>query len=144
MLPVVLAIVLTGGCGEKKSGQQEPAGQIDPVHNARTSLDVEGTYTGVVPCADCAGIETTLILSEGQNYELRTRYLGKSDQAFIQKGSYEWLEGGSTIRLKGIEKSEQANLYFIAENRVIQLDLEGNRIEGEMTEKYVLSKEMEN
>ena len=33
------------------------------IHNAETSLDYEGTYKGVLPAADCPGIETTLILN---------------------------------------------------------------------------------
>ena len=35
-------------------------GVVD-IHNAETSLDYEGTYKGVLPAADCPGIETTLI-----------------------------------------------------------------------------------
>lgn len=144
LLPVVSAIVLIGGCTEKKSGQEDSAVQYDPVHNASNSLDVEGTYTGVVPCGGCEGVETTLILSKGQTYELRTRYLGKSDNVFVKKGMYEWLEDGNTIRLKGIEKGERADRYFVSENRVIQLDLEGNHIEGELADKYVLGKQAGN
>lgn len=31
-------------------------------HNRRISVELAGVYKGILPCADCAGIETNLIL----------------------------------------------------------------------------------
>ena len=49
-------------------------------HNAKNSLDYIGMYKGVVPCADCEGIETTLWLDDN-NFVLITNYLGKKSKA---------------------------------------------------------------
>ena len=34
----------------------------DDQHNSRNSLDWNGVYKGVLPCADCEGIETVITL----------------------------------------------------------------------------------
>ena len=39
---------------------------IDSTHNAQNSLDWNGTYKGVLPCADCAGIEKEITLYKDQ------------------------------------------------------------------------------
>jgi copper homeostasis protein (lipoprotein) len=36
-------------------------------HNAKNSLDYIGMYKGIVPCADCEGIETILNLRDESN-----------------------------------------------------------------------------
>ncbi|WP_222845210.1 copper resistance protein NlpE N-terminal domain-containing protein [Flavobacterium piscinae] len=107
-------------------------------HNAKISLDYSGMYQGVLPCADCEGIETTLWIDEN-NYVLFTNYLGKKNKTKSEfRGSYVWNEFGNTIILKGIENAP--NHYFVGENYLKQLDMDGNKIEGDLAEKYVLQK----
>jgi len=45
-----------------------------PHDSSVNSLDWAGSYHGVLPCADCAGIETTLILDYDLTYRIITRY----------------------------------------------------------------------
>lgn len=109
-------------------------------HNAKNSLDYLGMYQGIVPCADCEGIETTLVLADESSYVLKTKYLGKKDiKKNEQKGTYTWNEVGNTIILAGIENGPAK--YFVGENYVVQLDMEGNKIEGDLAEKYILQKQ---
>ncbi|MFN3757475.1 MAG: copper resistance protein NlpE N-terminal domain-containing protein, partial [Flavobacterium sp.] len=110
-------------------------------HTSQLSLDYLGTYKGVVPCADCAGIETTLALVDETNYELKMLYLGKSKTPFEYKGTYAWKEDGSTIVLSNLDGG--TNQYKVVENGLIQLDLQGNRITGELGRKYLLQKELQ-
>ncbi len=108
-------------------------------HNAKNSLDYIGEYQGIVPCADCEGIETSLLLEDDKNYVLKTNYLGKKHVAVNEvRGLYSWDEDGNTIVLSGIENAP--NQYFVGENYLTQLDLEGNKIGGELATKYVLHK----
>jgi uncharacterized lipoprotein NlpE involved in copper resistance len=96
-------------------------------------------YKGVVPCADCEGIETTVVLNADQTYLLRTAYLGKPDAAATEKtGSFTWNTTGNTVILSGIENAP--NQYFVGENQLIQLDLAGNKITGDLAAKYILAK----
>ncbi len=107
-------------------------------HNSRNSLDWSGTYQGVVPCADCEGIETRLTLKEDGSYLLETKYTGKSEKLFSKSGSFSWSEDGGKIVLLNYE--EGPSNYQVGENVLIQLDQQGNSIAGELAEQYQLQK----
>lgn len=112
----------------------------DTAHTSQTSLDWSGMYKGVVPCADCEGIETTVVLNADQTYLLRTAYLGKPDAMASEKtGAFTWNTAGNTVVLSGLENTP--NQYFVGENQLIQLDLAGNKITGDLAQKYVLVKQ---
>ncbi len=108
-------------------------------HNASNSLDWQGTYRGTLPCADCEGIETELTINQDNTYELKTSYLGKGDQTFEEKGTFSWNEAGNTITLS--EAKNRPSQYFVAENKVIQLDMAGNKISGSLSNNYILKKQ---
>ena len=111
---------------------------IADAHTSRNALDYEGTYRGVLPCADCAGIETELTLGAGGTFNLKTTYLGKDDdRVFEEEGTFNWDDAGQRITLAG---RERPNRYFVGENYLAQLDAEGQRIEGGLADRYVLKK----
>lgn len=111
---------------------------ISDGHNSSNSLDVEGLYKGKLPCADCEGIETEIVLDKDMSFVKRTVYLGKDGKVFEEKGLYSWNNEGNIIILAGIKNGP--NLYFAGENTLIQLDMEGNRITGNLADKYILHK----
>ena len=116
--------------------------QLDVIdyHTTKISLDYVGSYKGITPCADCEGIETTLFLTDEFNYVLQTKYLGKKEAAVNeQKGTYSWNEAGNTVILSGIKNGPSQ--YFVGENYVTQLDREGNKITGDLADKYILKKQ---
>lgn len=108
-------------------------------HNAKTSLDWNGTYQGVVPCADCEGIETSLTLNEDNTYILTKTYLGKDGEAFKEEGSFSWDQTGGVVILEGL--TDTPNQFFVAENQIIMLDMNGERIDGDLADMYVLKKQ---
>lgn len=108
-------------------------------HNAQNSLDYMGVYKGILPCADCEGIETLLELESGNSYIKKTIYHGKTDQKSREtSGVFSWNEAGNTITLEG---EALPNQYFVGENYLIHLDMEGKRITGALEDKYRLTKE---
>ncbi|MFN2373271.1 MAG: copper resistance protein NlpE N-terminal domain-containing protein [Cyclonatronaceae bacterium] len=109
------------------------------VHNAANSLDWHGTYTGVLPCADCEGISTTLTLNADETYHLISVYLGREDGEFHSRGTFSWNEAGNTVRLIDIDSG--SGLYLVTENRLFYLDTDGNRITGDLAGRYILQKE---
>lgn len=114
--------------------------QVPDAHTAATSLDWVGTYRGVLPCADCEGIETTITLKDNNNYTLETRYMGKGDDAVnTESGTFAWGKDGTRIMLGGSTPLR----FQVAENKLFHLDLEGNRIEGSLADHYILVKQME-
>lgn len=105
-------------------------------HSAKNSLDYIGTYKGNLPCADCEAIEITIVLT-ADSYTKETIYKGKSKETFKETGKYTWNKAGNTITLLN---SEAPNQYFVGENVLFQLDIDGKRIEGDLASKYKLFK----
>lgn len=108
------------------------------MHNAQNSLDWEGTYKGLTPCADCEGIETEVTLKKDMSFVIKTKYKGKSDKFSEEHGKFKWDDKGSNITLEGL-KGHPAQ-FFVGENTLTQLDMNGNKVTGELAEMYVLKK----
>lgn len=108
---------------------------------SQNSLDWKGSYSGVVPCADCEGILTRLTLREDNTYYLQTRYLGKSEDVLVSSGSFEWNKQGNRITLKNIKEGAAPVYYQVGENKLTQLDLKGQPVTGSLASMYVMVKE---
>ncbi|GHS96266.1 copper resistance protein [Bacteroidia bacterium] len=131
----VASFVSCGGGQQKKSEEVVISSMAD---NSRTSLDWGGKYTGVIPCADCEGIQVTIVLNPS-TYELSYLYLGTNDNTPTQiVGEFSWDETGSIVNLKN--DASIPPYYQVGENRLIQLDMEGKPITGELADKYELTK----
>ena len=103
-----------------------------------------GIYTGTLPCADCNGIETKLELLDGFSYQLTLNYLGKSDEEFVSNGLYtvHGKERNIALMVDGtVDKSWQ---FHFEKESLEKLDLEGNPIDTEMKDLYILNKTSEN
>ncbi len=119
---------------------------IDTVQNgsmtigatAKNSLDVVGKYKGILPCADCEGIETTIELKADSTYNREMKYLGKKDNLFTASGNWTWVSE-FVISLGSIK--EGPNRYFVAEGKLLQLDMSGKKISGPLADKYELKKQ---
>lgn len=109
--------------------------------NSQATLDWQGTYTGVLPCADCEGIETILTLNRNLKYTLSTKYIGKDEQALQGTGTFRWDTAASMILLNDIDGGPAQ--YLVRENELIQLDSDGNRIKGSLAERYILRETIE-
>lgn len=108
-------------------------------HNSKNSLDWQGIYKGILPCADCEGIETTITLNTEDTFSLTTKYLGKGDgKVFEVNGNFTWDNTNGIVSLEGLK--ERPYLYKVGENTLIQLDMEGYPIKGQLANKYILKK----
>lgn len=139
-----IIFTLLTGCELKEKLESKPEGHdIDSLYevspdNPENLLDWAGTYRGILPCADCEGIETVITVNDNMTFTIKTKYLGKDDMVFEQKGDFLWNEEGNTIILN--EKNRIQRQYLVGENYLLQLDLKGNKITGEMADKYYLQK----
>lgn len=109
----------------------------DTAHNSKNALDWAGNYEGTLPCADCEGIQTNIKLNYKDSFIVEYNYLGKEEPHFSYAGKIEWSADGNKISLR--EKNNVVQ-YIVGENVLIQLDLNGNKIEGELAENYQLRK----
>lgn len=151
-LILIFAIFILSGCTEEtpkletesqekdtiKTEQTTTETRTTDMHTSETSLDWAGTYTGVMPCADCEGIETVLTLNQDDTYTLEMTYLGKNVDPFAEKGTFKWSDDGGKITLVNDEGSHTQ--FLVGENFVTQLDGDGNLITGEMADKFTLKK----
>jgi copper homeostasis protein (lipoprotein) len=140
ILAAAMAAVLASGCKTQKSVPSEPK-KIVIGDNSSVSLDWPGTYAGTVPCADCQGIATSITLNKDLTYKISTVYKGKTMKFYESDGRFTWNETGNTVQLEGITNAP--NRYLVAENKLIQLDMEGKRITGALADKYILNKTVE-
>lgn len=133
-------------CGGSQKAQQEEgsvsefseiAKGVKDAHNARISLDYQGTYSGKLPTASGEGMNVSITIEE-TTFVKKTEYIGKKDAPIEEKGNYTWNDEGSTITLEGVKDSP--NKYFVGENTLTQLDMDGNRITGEHADLYILRK----
>nr|AKN37011.1 Lipoprotein [Vibrio cyclitrophicus]AKN38281.1 hypothetical protein [Vibrio splendidus] len=110
---------------------------IDNTHNAQNSLDWNGTYRGIVPCADCDGLEINVTLNTNGSYSLDQAYLGKGEERHYSEGSFNWDKSGRVITLNDEKESNQ---YFVAENELIKLDSNGQHMTDDVGNQYKLLK----
>lgn len=131
-----VALASCGGNAPRRSAQQETGAFKPDIHNAETSLDYRGTYRGVLPAADCPGIETTLTLKPDGTYSLHEEYLER-DARFDTEGAYTL--HGNLLTLEGSDTT----WYKVEENRLRRLTTDRKEVEGPLAEHYVLRKTAE-
>lgn len=137
-----LCLLLSGmnACQTPRAAQPGTS-PTDQAHNSSNALDWEGAYTGILPCADCQGIQTMIKLNKDLTFILETQYLGKSTGIQKKEGTFSWHQSGNAITLNNLNKDMMPAFYAVGENSLTQLDLKGNKIKGDLSEKYVLKKE---
>lgn len=150
---LALASIATWGCNSvTKSGSLTDSTAVsdgidtvavdkvpgNDAHNAQNSLDWAGTYKGMTPCADCEGIETEVTLSSDMTFVIKTKYKGKGDKVFEETGSFKWDNKGSNITLEGLKG--RPTQFFVGENTLTQLDMDGNKVTGDLADMYILKK----
>jgi len=131
--------LLFAACGEQQAPAPEAAIENPtPADNSRNSLDWAGTYSGTLPCADCAGIAQQLTLVENGTFTLNVKYLGRSEDAYVIEGTFVWEEDGNHIVL---QSAGRPSVYQVGENHLWLRDPDGKPITGEMADRYVLTKD---
>jgi heat shock protein HslJ len=126
------------GYSDQPSSQPSTQAPNMTSDNSRTSLDWPGVYQGLIPCADCESIQTRITLHKDGTFTRSMIYQGKPDGQFNDQGKFSWDEGGGKITL--IDKQGQSQSYLVGEGRLFHLDQQGQRISGELANRYILIK----
>ncbi|MDR2084577.1 MAG: copper resistance protein NlpE N-terminal domain-containing protein [Bacteroidales bacterium] len=111
-----VVVMLIASCGNNST------------HSVKNTVEWTGTYTNILPCADCSGIQTTIELDNNNMYAMTIKYLGKESDTYTYKGSFIWNKKGNQIELNFDEKPSFPNKYIVKENKLIQLDMNGKEI----------------
>jgi heat shock protein HslJ len=145
LLPLCLLLTACANAGQEPPGTEsarQTATNPDPAHSSRVSVDWQGTYRGILPCADCEGIETVITLLEDGSYQRSVRYLGREDYPRRDQGEFEWDDAGGLITLDdGMADGATMQRYRVGENRLFHLDRQGQRVSGDLADRYVLEKD---
>ena len=144
-ITLLVILFLVAACGSETP--EEPQATVaktqedtlvDAAHNSRNALDWPGTYTGMVPCADCDGIQTSITLRADGTFERERLYLGKPGAPMSDSGQFAWNDAGSIVTLAAADGTTQ--MYQVGEKLLFHLDQAGNRITGDLAPQYVLAK----
>tara|TARA_R110002096_G_scaffold352864_1_gene545999 strand:+ start:16134 stop:16940 length:807 start_codon:yes stop_codon:yes gene_type:complete len=143
-ITLILSLILS--CKTKSSGvnsleiMQEDSPVVDMEHNSQNSLDWMGTYSGILPCADCMGIQTKIKVNTDQTIEITSIYIGKDfngENSETITLPFEWEKDGNTFSY--IQNGERQ--YFkVEENQLRFLDTDKQKIIGELEQSYLLKK----
>lgn len=98
---------------------------------------VLGIYKGVLPCADCEGIDQMILLSPDQRFRMSETYLGKNPNPFMTEGKWETV-GDSTIQV--LIKDSIVGMYKVGKDQLIHLGQSGVPITGPLASNYILRK----
>ncbi|PAM91431.1 copper homeostasis protein [Flavobacterium sp. IR1] len=130
MKKIFLIILISGflfSCNSRRSERvlHAPLADMQSSIIADTkSLEETSIYEGVLPCADCSGIQTILKIYQGDGtmeshkFELTTIYKGKSpEKKFFQKGNFNLERGfeqdpNGTVYILNWNLPEEKQLYF--------------------------------
>jgi heat shock protein HslJ len=137
-LLVLLLLPIVTACAAPRAPDTGATNGVPDMHNSRNALDWAGVYQGVLPCADCPGIETRVSLQQDGGFERTTRYLDRGEQVFTARGRFEWDAQGRRVLTRADDGETQ--WYQVGEGRLFHLDREGRRIGGELADRYVLEK----
>ncbi|GAB0155224.1 copper resistance protein NlpE N-terminal domain-containing protein [Chryseobacterium sp. Alg-005] len=150
----IVAVIVLASCSKQKPKEVNPissdsAATVQPSadtvasgntatigDNSQNSLDWDGTYEAIVPCADCPGIKTSLTLNKDKTFNMTEEYIDRKSKN-EDRGTFEWDAAGSIITLNGKTAKYK---YKVGENKLLQLDLAGNPIDGPNKDLYVFKK----
>lgn len=126
-------------CGNKQNSENQEATTDTVVVAEPAPAPISGTFEGTLPCADCSGIKTELVISEDGKFKLTETYMAKKEKQFVSEGEIVRGEGG---RFSLTDKDGTVRQYELTDNTIAVLNAEGKKAEGELADKYILTKKM--
>lgn len=135
VVALIMAITSCTGSPKKNNVQAESK---DTVKEQVKAADFYGTYEGILPCADCEGIKTTLTINKDKTYSLKSDYIGEKDGVFESSGVYEMID--KTLIELITPSSGEKTYYKILENGMMLSDEAGTINQGALAEHYILKK----
>ncbi|MEF9977214.1 MAG: copper resistance protein NlpE [Thermomonas sp.] len=150
LLAIALAatIAATAGCkpdeaAEAAAAPVAPAAPVNavtdvvdhasPAGNAK-DFDIKafaGTYGGMLPCADCPGIDSTIAFTPEGTYTLSETYQDADKSSFLSKGTWSVRGDGKAVLLDPEDKDEYDRSFSIVSPTELRaLDQQGKPLDG--------------
>jgi copper homeostasis protein (lipoprotein) len=135
LLPTLLSFVLLSACTQGGDSAQAPPGGRpgDTEVAAAPSEDSERVWAGLLPCRDCQGVDTRLVLRSSQgrrDYVLTETYLGGTGtNSFNREGTWTELrrtEGGEAKVTYVLDPDQATQRFVLQPDGALELlDAEG-------------------
>lgn len=117
----VLSLFALFGCNNRNDTQAVASEHAMPLQPMQQS------YRGIIPCADCEGIEASLYLDASGTWIMNYSYLGKNT-SYASYG--EWARTGNKLVLTSSEGEKQ---YFLPkDDSLVMLDTKGGPIQSSL------------
>ena len=127
-----IALLTYTSCSHKTSGKISS----DNASNEKTE-DIGGVYAGLLPCADCPGIETTLTINPDNSFEISQVYIDRDSVPFISSGK---ITKGDKDNIWVFKNRYNETFYQFEDSVLIMLNKDKERIKGLLEEHYILKK----
>jgi len=138
---VILFISISGMLSCRQHPARIPAAKPDTVLVSADTVIRYRSYSGILPCSDCEGIQTTINLMGDYSYQKLSSRLGRkgkiAGETIDETGRW-MLEGRDTIHLMDVTGSP--NRYLKTDSSLIQLDLNGALVTGPLASRFELKK----
>lgn len=124
-------LLILGACapgGVPRNDADAPVSASPRVTAPLPDLQTPRSWQGELPCADCAGIRTTLSLAPDGSYHRTDAYLGKAPEADTLFGGIgRWILSGERIRIELLGSGEGPVTLVALEGGELQvIDRSGN------------------
>src|SRR5690554_5798331 len=93
---------------------------------------INESFYGILPCADCPGIEYELHLNDDNTFKENQKYLESDVDTFSSDGTYR-LENDSIVVLER-EVKEGITRLVLRDDQLIILGADGKEVEGSLAE----------
>lgn len=104
--------------------------------SAAPAFDVKafaGLYAGILPCADCPGIDTSIAFTPEGTYSMSETYQEEGGGSFVSKGTWTVREDGKTLLLDPEDKQERDRWYqIVSATELRALDRDGKAIDSRL------------
>jgi len=97
-----------------------------------------GAFAGVIPCADCAGVDTELTLNRDGTYKLSETYLNEEAQTFVSGGTWRPGTDFKSVELTDSKTKDKSYYAFNGKDALKKLDVNANPINSKLN--YVLKR----
>lgn len=128
LVVLLLAACQRGHEAMPAAGNAPGPGSSSGAGTERLADGSERIWSGVLPCSDCAGVDTRLVLridGAGRQFELTETYIGgQGEQRFSRSG--EWIEGtrvidGESLASYTLDPGKGAQVFVLRPDGALEL-----------------------
>lgn len=132
VLIAIIALTTTTFCSKKTTGKVTSTNKSDKLQD-----DMPGIYAGLLPCADCPGIETTITVNPDNSYEITQVYSEKDSVPFISSG---FIKKGEKENIWVFKSRYNETFYQFEDSLLRMLNKNQQEVDEQLEQHYILER----